>query len=152
MRTHRSTRRRVVVAALLVSALAASLIATATARSGSNAAGPKRGGTLKLLGTSDIFNVDTVSAYYTVSNLLERSYVRQLVSYANAPTFPGSFKLMPDIASSLPTPGHGISPDGKTYTFHLRPDVMWNSSPPRPVVAADFVREFKMLCNPVSPV
>jgi peptide/nickel transport system substrate-binding protein len=152
MRAHRSTGRWVVVAALLVSALAASLIATATARSGANAAEPKRGGTLKLLGTSDIFNIDTVSAYYTVSNLLERSYVRQLVSYENAPTFPGSFKLMPDVASSLPTPGHGISADGKTYTFHLRPDVMWNSSPPRAVVAEDFVREFKMLCNPVSPV
>jgi ABC-type transport system substrate-binding protein len=149
MREHRSTG---VVAALVAAVLAAAVIGTATARSGSNAAGPKRGGTLRLLGTSDIFNIDTVSAYYTVSNLLERSYARQLVSYENAATFPGSFKLMPDLASSLPTAGRGISADGRTYTFHLRQGVMWSSSPPRQVVAADFVREFKMLCNPVSPV
>ena len=29
---------------------------------------------------------------------------------------------------------------------------MWNTSPPRQVTAGDFVREFKLLCNPVSPV
>ena len=29
---------------------------------------------------------------------------------------------------------------------------MWDTSPPRQVMAEDFVREFKMLCNPVSPV
>ena len=28
----------------------------------------------------------------------------------------------------------------------------WDTSPARQVTAADFVREFKMLCNPVSPV
>lgn len=29
---------------------------------------------------------------------------------------------------------------------------MWDTSPPRQVTAGDFVREFKTLCNPVSPV
>ena len=49
---------------------------------------PTKGGTLKLLGTSDIFNLDTVSAYYTVSSLLERAFTRQLVSYPNAADVP----------------------------------------------------------------
>ena len=40
---------------------------------------PQRGGTLVLLGQSDIFNLDPVSAYYTVSTLLERMFARQLV-------------------------------------------------------------------------
>ena len=30
----------------------------------------QRGGTLVMLGQSDIFNIDTVSAYYTVSSMI----------------------------------------------------------------------------------
>jgi ABC-type transport system substrate-binding protein len=148
--THRLRARLLVAGAALALALAAQ-IGVAGARDAHTSATPVKGGTLKLLGTSDIFNLDTVSAYYTVSNLLERTFTRQLVSYANAPTFPDSIKLAADIATTVPTKGHGISADGKTYTFTLRPDVDWNSSPTRAVTAADFVREFKMLCNPASP-
>ena len=125
---------------------------TGDARAGTRADTPTRGGELKLLGTSDIFNIDTVSAYYTVSNLLERAWTRQLVSYVNAPTFPGSIKLAADVAAALPVNGNGISADGKTYTFKIRQGVQWDTSPPRQVTADDFVREFKMLCNPISPV
>ena len=45
----------------------------------------------------------------------------------------------------------GITADGKTYTFRIKPGVKWDTTPPRQVTAADFVREFKLLCNPVSP-
>jgi peptide/nickel transport system substrate-binding protein len=148
-----SVARRAAAAVLAVAALG--LLVTAASGhqqvSGRSAA-PKAGGTLKLLGSSDIFNLDPVSAYYTVSSLLERAFTRQLVSYANAPSFTQSIKLVPDIATALPTAGHGISADGKTYTMQIRPGVMWNSSPPRAVTAQDFVREFKVLCNPASPV
>ena len=44
---------------------------------------PKSGGTLTMLGQSDIFNLDTVSAYYTVSSMLERMFTRQLFSYGD---------------------------------------------------------------------
>src|SRR6185436_10987244 len=44
-----------------------------------------------------------------------------------------------------------VSPDGRTYTIRLRPGIRWNTTPPRTVTAPDFVRGFKMLCNPVSP-
>ena len=69
----------------------------------------------------------------------------------NAATFLDSIKIVPDIATAVPTTGNGISADGKTYTFHLRPGVMWNTTPARAVTAADFVLEFKMLCNPAAP-
>ena len=60
---------------------------------------------------------------------------------------------MPDIATAVPTTANGgITNGGKTYTFHLKQGVDWNTSPPRQVVAADFIREFKAFCNPVSPV
>jgi len=144
-------RRRLIVAAAVLALALSALAGAAGARDSRHAAGPTKGGTLKLLGTSDIFNLDTVSAYYTVSSLLERAFTRQLVSYPNAATFPASIKIVPDIATTVPTTGKGISADGKTYTFKLRSGVQWNSSPPRAVTAADFVLEFKMLCNPAAP-
>jgi peptide/nickel transport system substrate-binding protein len=143
-----------VVAATALAVALAALVATtgvAGARDGSHAATPKRGGTLKLLGSSDIFNLDTVSAYYTVSTLIERAFTRQLVTYQSKPSFPDSIKLVPDVATSVPAPGKGISADGKTYTLKIRDGVMWDTSPARQVTSDDFVREFKTLCNPASP-
>ena len=46
----------------------------------------------------------------------------------------------------------GITNGGKTYTFHIKPGVDWNTSPPRQVTSQDFLREFKAFFNPVSPV
>ncbi len=148
----RATARRRVLALALAALVVVAAGAVATAGGRQQAATPKKGGTLKLLGSSDIFNLDPVSAYYTVSTLLGRMFTRQLVSYANAPSFIASQKVVADVATSVPSRGNGISADGKTYTFHLRKGVMWNSSPARQVTAADFVREFKVLCNPASPV
>jgi peptide/nickel transport system substrate-binding protein len=124
----------------------------AAGASGGAAAGPKTGGTLTLLGQSDIFNLDTTSGYYTVDNILYRSMARQLLTYPAVTSFTQQIKLVPDVATAVPTRANGgISADGKTYTLHLRSGVMWNTSPPRAVTAADFEREFKMLCNPASP-
>ena len=114
---------------------------------------PQRGGTLKILGQSDIFNLDTLSAYYTVSSMLNRTYTRQLFSYPTTGAFSNQFKVVPDVATEVPTTANGgISNGGKTITVHLKTNVDWNTKPVRAVVAGDFVREFKMLCNPVSPV
>ena len=114
---------------------------------------PQRGGTLVMLGQSDIFNLDTVSAYYTVSSMLERMFTRQLFSYGDPTGGAAPPPVVPDIATTVPTTSNGgITDGGKTITIHLRQGVKWNSSPPRQVTAADFVREFKMLCNPSSPV
>ena len=114
---------------------------------------PQRGGTLVMLGQSDIFNLDTVSAYYTVSSMLERMFTRQLFTYGVPTGAAAPPPVVPDIATAVPTTSNGgITDGGKTITIHLRSGVKWNSSPPRQVTAADFVREFKMLCNPSSPV
>jgi peptide/nickel transport system substrate-binding protein len=140
--------------AIVAIALAAVSIAAALASSSSatGRAAPQRGGTLRLLGTGDIFNLDTTSGYYTVLNNILRGTARQLVSYPASPDFAKQLRLAPDVAAAVPTRANaGISADGKTYTFHIKPGVKWDTAPPRQVTAADFVREFKLLCNPVSP-
>ena len=73
-------RRRPVMAAILLTAAAVLVSACGGGTVGSSGTGggqasagtPHRGGTLTLLGQSDIFNLDPVSAYYTVSTMLER--------------------------------------------------------------------------------
>ena len=143
------SRGRQLRAVLLVAGLAAVL---ATAAAAARSAAPTKGGTLVLLGQSDIFNLDTTSGYYTVNNILYRAYARQLLSYTDAPSFNDQIKLVPDMATAVPTTGNGgITNGGKTYTLHIKPGIKWSSSPPRQVTGADFVREFKMLCNPASP-
>lgn len=153
-RVSRRKGRRPVWLAALVAALALAMVGLASAgvKHAGHASAPTKGGTLVLLGQSDIFNLDTTSGYYTVTSMLERAFTRQLVSYPTVPSFLAQIQLKPDIATSVPTRGNGgVSGDGKTYTFHLKKGVKWDTSPPRQVTASDFVREFKMLCNPASP-
>jgi peptide/nickel transport system substrate-binding protein len=114
---------------------------------------PVRGGTLKVVGNSDVDHLATTSAYVTGSMWLSRAFARQLVTYPPATDYETSVSIAADIARELPTPANGgISADGRTYTLHLRDGVRWNSSPPRAVTAHDFVRAFKLFCNPVTPV
>src|SRR5581483_4148729 len=121
---------------------------------------PVSGGTLNIVAASGPNHIDTVPAYYTADYMLERGYARQLVSYPTVPsstTSDAGWKtnttVAADVATTVPTQANGgITNGGTTYTFHIKPGVMWNSSPPRQVTAADFIREFKAFFNPVSPV
>src|SRR5919204_2331501 len=149
-RRGRMTLRAAVFLAVGLLALALAVAASSSRRSTADT--PKRGGTLRLLGQSDIFNLDTTSGYYTVVYMLFRAFARQLLTYPNATSFQDQIKLAPDIATAVPTRGNGgISADGKTLTLHIKQGVKWDTSPPRQVTAGDFVREFKLLCNPASP-
>jgi ABC-type transport system substrate-binding protein len=155
MRSRRSAITSGLSALTLAVALGACTSGGSVTTSGGGGSGgsPHRGGTLKLLGQSDIFNLDPVSAYYTVSSMLERMFTRQLFNYRNVSNWTEQTTPVPDIATETPTTSNGgITDGGKTYTIHIRTGVMWDTTPPRQVSAADFVREFKMLCNPASPV
>lgn len=67
--------------------------------------------------------------------------------------FDGPYKLLPNLAASLPT----MSKNGLTYTFKIRKGVRYHDckclTPGRTVVANDFVNSFKRLSDPrlVSP-
>ena len=76
--------RAVAIAGLAALAFSTSLVASSSA---TGRAAPQRGGTLRLLGTGDIFNLDTTSGYYTVLNIISRAFTRQLVSYQASPDF-----------------------------------------------------------------
>ncbi|MBV8445504.1 MAG: hypothetical protein JOZ92_06265, partial [Candidatus Dormibacteraeota bacterium] len=90
---------------------------------------------------------DWQGEYDTTGFEIARVASRQLVSYNASSDLTQSEALVPDIAQSLPTPTN----NGLTYTFNLRTGsqaAMWNTSPPRPVTADDFIRGLKRNCDP----
>jgi peptide/nickel transport system substrate-binding protein len=129
--------------------------------SGSSASGtPVRGGTLRVISNTGPGTLDPVPTYNYAGYELERAYTRQLLTYvatpmtiSSGPEWAKATTVVPDAAAEVPTAANGgISADGLTYTYHIRPGVEWSSSPPRQVTAADFTREFKAFCNPKFPV
>ncbi len=152
---------RMRVAAIAVAILAAASLAAcssskstpSSAGSTSSAGTPVSGGTLRWVASGDVDHLDPMSAYYTATAILERAYTRQLVTYPASNDYQKAITIVPDVATVVPTTANGgISSDGLTYTFHLRSGVMWNTNPPRAVVAGDFVRALKRFCNPVLGV
>ena len=135
---------------------AVGLVAAACGTSGGttpSASAGTKGGTLLMLGSSDVDALDTATAYYTGDYIFERAYSRQLVSYPTSSDANKAVSLEADAATQLPTQSNGgISSDGLTYTFKIKSGVKWNTTPARQVTAADFLLGFKRLCNPVNPV
>jgi ABC-type transport system substrate-binding protein len=152
MRMH----RRVRLAAVVV--MAAATIALTAGAGAAGAAGnilpkvttttgPKTpSGTLTIVGNSDVDHLDTCCAYYTTTYELLRMVSRQLVTYRAGYTSADLSQVVPDLASS-----YTISPNGLTYTFHIRQGVDWDTpSGPRQVTGQDEVNGIKRLCNPVN--
>jgi peptide/nickel transport system substrate-binding protein len=118
--------------------------------------GEPPGGVLRVLGSADVDHLDTASGYLTQTWALSRNFARTLVNSRGVTDLRAGLdqavRLQPDVAAGVPTMANGgISPDGTTYRIRLRPDVLWNTAPPRPVTAHDFVRGIKRLANPAQP-
>ena len=125
--------------------------AGATGAGGGNtgSASAVKGGTLNMLGSGDVDYMDPNISYYSIGYLALRLWSRQLFTY---PAVDGqTTKAVPDLAESMPTPGSGISSDGKTYTIKIRQGAKWDTSPARQITAADMVRGVKRTCNPAQP-
>ena len=148
------------LAALSVAVLAASGLAACTSSSGSSSASsagkPVYGGTLNIVAAGGPDHVDTVPAYTSYDYEFEHAYTRQLLGYPSVP-YDGTSSAgwteaitpVADLATEVPTVANGgITNGGKTYTFRIKKGVDWNTTPPRPVTAEDFIREFKAFCNP----
>jgi len=103
---------------------------------------PQSGGTLNMVGVSDVNYMDYDFAYFTTDSLVMRMLERGLYGW---PAIPGhNITPAPDLATGMPV----VSNNGLTQTVTIRSGVMWNSTPPRPVTAADVVRGIKRGCNP----
>ena len=107
--------------------------------------GGVKGGTLKLAGLRDLTHYDTNQAYEVRGwGYHLRAISRQMMSYATTPDKEKRDVPVPDIASADPE----ISSDGLTYTFTLKDGVKYAPPVNREVVAGDFVRAIKRLCDP----
>ena len=106
---------------------------------------PAKGGVLNALGVGDVDYMDPNITYYTIGQSAARLYSRQLYSYT---AVVGHWTdTAPDLATGEPD----ISSDGLTYKITIKQGAKWNTTPPRQVTAADFVRGVKTTCNPAEP-
>jgi YVTN family beta-propeller protein len=88
-----------------------------------------RGGTLRVL-FAHLQTLDPLGYPYDPAAYLEAN---GLVGYRHVGGIAGS-TLLPDLATSLPQPSNG----GLTYSFQLRPDLLYSTG--EPVLASDFRR------------
>lgn len=107
---------------------------------------PQTGGTLNMIGVSDVEFMDYDTAYYTTDGLYDRMTLRSLYNWP-AVAGPGNFTPVPDLATGMPV----VTDGGLTESVTIRSGVMWDSTPARAVTVADVVRGIKRACNP-SPV
>ncbi|HTV61572.1 MAG TPA: ABC transporter substrate-binding protein [Verrucomicrobiae bacterium] len=98
---------------------------------------PRRGGTLHLVEPTDFRSLDPAIAYDTESVPIVRLLFRGLLDYDNG------VNLVPAQAKDW-----NISPDGKTYTFHLRPGIRFADG--REVEAQDYVFSFERILDPAT--
>jgi ABC-type transport system substrate-binding protein len=97
---------------------------------------PRRGGTLRLWFTQDWPSLDPAIAFTTESIPLQKLLFRGLLDFDASGT-----QLVPDQASDW-----NISPDGKTYTFRLKPGVRFANG--REVEAEDYVFSLERILDP----
>jgi peptide/nickel transport system substrate-binding protein len=146
---------------MAVAALAATGLAVAACTSSSStpsASSVKYGGTLNIVASSGQDHFDPVSAYGTWDYMIERAYTRQLVTYRSVnytslgdQGWKTDITPVADMATQLPTTSNGgITNGGLTYTFHIKPGILWNNG--RAVTSQDFLRQYKAFGNPVAPV
>ena len=108
---------------------------------------PTAGGTFRVafeqnFGFSD--NLDPTGEYYQYTfDILSNLMVRTLVGYDHV-AGPAGNKLVPDIATTVPTPTNG----GKTYTFHLKPGVEFGPPVDREVTSTDILYAIERIGTP----
>src|SRR3954449_10703525 len=91
------------------------------------AEGAARGGTLNILGTSDVDFLDPQVTYYSAGYSVIRLLNRQFFDFPADPAKKSS--AQPDLAEQAPTAENGgISADGKTYTITIKQGVQWNTN------------------------
>ena len=99
------------------------------------AAAPRDGGTMTISFKDDVATLDPAIGYDWQNWPIIKSIFDGLMDYK-----PGTTVLTPNLAESFT-----VSPDGKTYTFKLRPGVKFTNG--RTLAAADVVYSINRTCN-----
>jgi len=116
------------------------LIAATTASGGNAGAAQKKGGTHRILNTSDFDHIDTALSYFTHSwNLAGATQLRMYYyPYVNGPK---SERIEPMAAQGQPK----VSKDGKTFTITIKKGFKFSNG--ENVTAANFKRAFDRAQN-----
>jgi peptide/nickel transport system substrate-binding protein len=136
---HRSVGRIVLSAAIVLGAACTSESDGAEQRP-SGGASSLQGGTLRLAvpGFATWFNYYSLDPQtYAAWEIFRCCLLRTLYSYNGKPTEEGGAEARPDLATGMPR----VSDDGLTWTFRLRPGIVY--APPfddTPIVSRDLVR------------
>jgi YVTN family beta-propeller protein len=101
------------------------------------------GGTARLELQSDVSSMDPALAFDPWSWQLLYATCAKLLNYPDKPGAAGS-QLIPEVAQSLPT----RSPDGRTYTFTIRPGLRFSPPSNQPVTAQTFKSTIERVLNP----
>ena len=114
----------------------------------------RTGGTARLFGPGGAGRLDPAGVCAGPAAAIARLFSRQLVTYEPRADLRDWQAIcpVPDVALHVPsTYNAGLGASHRSYVVHLRPGVLWDTDPPRPVTAPDFVRGFKRMANPVEP-
>ena len=95
--------------------------------------GGSDGGTLRIVSGLDVTSMDPALASDPLSEQLLYATCAKLLNYPDRRGVAGS-QLIPEVAEALPT----RSPDGKTYTFTIRPGFRFSPPSDQPVTAQTF--------------
>jgi peptide/nickel transport system substrate-binding protein len=139
-----SNYKKRIVALLGVAAVLATTACSSTTPNSSSDK-PVTGGTLKVLASGDVDRLDPQLSAYVAAASVMRAVSRQLISYETVSNANDRIVPKGDLATEVPKPTN----NGLTYTFTLRDGVTWDApGGPKPLVATDFERGMKRLCNP----
>ncbi len=145
MKTNRPAVKALAVLAAAVLLGTTACSAGGDSTTGSSDAPAATGGTLKVLGAGDVDHLDPALAAYVPTTSVMRAITRQLISYKTVDDPVQRIAPEGDLATEVPEPTN----DGLTYTFTIRDGAKWNAPDgAREIVAGDFARGLKRLCNP----
>ncbi len=99
---------------------------------------PKRGGVLHVASLVNIRSLDPALAYEEAFRSIAELVFARLI------TFDAEGRLIPDLATEVPR-----SPDGRSYTFELRPGLHFHDG--SELLARDIQRSFERLLHPKTP-
>ncbi|MFN0072890.1 MAG: peptide ABC transporter substrate-binding protein [Chloroflexota bacterium] len=107
--------------------------------------GPRRGGTLRIGLSQEPIVLNPIMGSQTVNSIVSTNMLEGLL-YVGAD---GAYH--PGIAAEVPSPANGgVSADGLTITWKLKPGVLWSDG--KPVTSEDVVFTYRVFTEPQNPI